>query len=1075
MRVGIPATVDRWLGEVAGARGAAPAILGIDQAPLTWEGLFIHVRAAAAVLKAGGVGRGDVVLIVLPDGPEVLTCILAAASVATAFPVSDHEAPERYESLVDDVGVKAIICAGGRRLSNALAELAQRRKLLLINAEPDKTAAGRCRMTARGALGAAREDGPPRLEDPAVLIATSGATAAPKIVSSSQASIFASIMHCAEWLGLTPEDRSLCLMPFSHLHSIVRSTLPALVSGGSVVCAPGLDRALVCSWIDQFRPSYITGSPSIFRILAQRAAELGWKPPEGTLRQLVTGSDRIDLPTIDAVSRALDVPVRQFYGLSEVAPLVAVTPTDGSSFPAGSVGKVNPVWSVACVDEGGRPVPPGSEGEIALLGGFLNAIVGRVPARQRFTPDGRFLTGDLGVLDADGFLVVTGRADDRIHTGGRKVDPRAIEELLLQHPAVATAVAFGIPDEVLGHRVGAAVVPKAGLSAAESDLQAFVAASAFSYMVPERIVVVSELPTGAAGKVARSDLARRLGLVASAPPASATPAVAQAPGSIEVRLADIVARRLKLANVDPNARFADLGGDSFAALDIIFEIEDAFGVNIPPAMFTANSSVAALALLVGGAAQEQPKLRLIRLNADGRFPPLFVPFTVEGYVGFAAPLAEVLGPEQPVYVFQEPRGPAEPAEYESLEVKATKLIDLMISVQPKGPYYLLGYSFGAHIALEIVRQLLERGERTAFFGILDDAADLAQRHFASEKSSPGSNTSSVNTMALHRYVPKPFPGKIVLFRASEPAYAYMSDPYAGWGEIALDGVEVHDVFGDHESIVTAGGMRWGATLSLTLAKARLEEHRRRSSKSASTRPPRKASAPLMSKYVIEARIAAKRGDRGAEIAAYRAALALDPNQPRWVHLNLAEALFEEGQSEGAAAELSRAIAGAAYPVHSMVTLARLRRSKTGPDSVQDLYELGRLMLANESGSLALFGHLALAAGKPAEAVESYRRSIALRLQEHNPASFLGNTLLDLAGALACLRRSEEAVEAAREAMKHSDAEKRWSLRDQFTVAMGSLAVSGAPLETLRTIAGVLDQAVKDVDARRAVLTAGPQS
>jgi acyl-CoA synthetase (AMP-forming)/AMP-acid ligase II len=286
------------------------------------------------------------------------------------------------------------------------------------------------------------------------------------------------------------------------------------MAGAQVVATPGFDSNRVPAWIDAFRPTILTAAPSLYRRLAEVVRKVEWVPEAPSLRLLVTGSDRTDPQTVAEASRILQAPMVEFYGLSEVAPLVATSAADGTSPAPGAVGRINPAWNASVLGPDGQSLPEGTEGEIALKGGHINRLVGRHAPQQRVTADGQLLTGDLGRIEG-GSLFITGRVDDRINRGGEKIDPRAVEEVLKTHPSVAQVIVFPIPDSRLGQRVGAAVVA-AGSTPTTEALQAYAAQRLFAQMVPETIVMTTTLPLNAAGKVSRAAMARALGLVPAA-------------------------------------------------------------------------------------------------------------------------------------------------------------------------------------------------------------------------------------------------------------------------------------------------------------------------------------------------------------------------------------------------------------------------------------------------------------------------------------------------------------------------------------------------------------------------------
>jgi acyl-CoA synthetase (AMP-forming)/AMP-acid ligase II len=170
------------------------------------------------------------------------------------------------------------------------------------------------------------------------------------------------------------------------------------------------------------------------------------------------------------------------------------------------VGQPGP--SLVILGDDGTPLPPDTTGEIAIEG---RRAIGYLGEPVRLTA-GWFRTGDAGHLDADGFLFITGRIKELINRGGEKISPHEIDAVLLTHPGVASALAFGMPAPTVGEEVAAAVVLRPGAQASEAELREYVAARLASFKVPRRIALVDALPTGSTGKLRRSDLASLLRL-----------------------------------------------------------------------------------------------------------------------------------------------------------------------------------------------------------------------------------------------------------------------------------------------------------------------------------------------------------------------------------------------------------------------------------------------------------------------------------------------------------------------------------------------------------------------------------
>jgi Tfp pilus assembly protein PilF len=466
--------------------------------------------------------------------------------------------------------------------------------------------------------------------------------------------------------------------------------------------------------------------------------------------------------------------------------------------------------------------------------------------------------------------------------------------------------------------------------------------------------------------------------------------------------------------------FSDLGGDSFGAIELLFEIEDRFGVTIPPATFIGGSSIAAVAALLRARAPEKPALKLVPLNASGRLPPLFIPYGPGAAVGYAGAISEALGPDQPIYCFQAPAGDHDVAEPESMEEKAAKMIELIVGVQPEGPYYVIGYSFQSHVAYEIAQQLHDRGAAVAFLGIIDDSADLERRRPGVENFPPKKRTTgALNLWAIERYVPKPYAGRVTLFRAAIPAEIYQADATAGWGGLALGGVETFDAAGDHAHLVTRDGFGWGALLGVVLARARRAAVLQPAGAKELAKAVRQARSLVTGKttrHAIDARVAAKRGDRAGEIAAYRKALAAG-DAPAWARRNLGHALIENGQIDAGIKLLEETLASDPWPSKSAVSLAEVYVAHGRQDRLAKLREAMREVLVDEPQVMLHWGHLCRIAGDFAEAETAMRRAVVLADRTGTARDYSADVRSSLAELLAGRGRADEAIVVAREAFE----------------------------------------------------------
>ena len=250
-----------------------------------------------------------------------------------------------------------------------------------------------------------------------------------------------------------------------------------------------------------------------YRSLLHCLKETSSIPPERSLRFLVTGLDKIEATEIEKLENTFKIPLVQFYGMSEVSPLPAVRPFPPADTPSRAVGKVNPLWQFACVDKKGNHLPFGQEGEIILKDGYFNRLLGQKNQQHSVNiHQGWFYTGDLGYLDSEGFLYYTGRVDNRINRGGKKVYAKEFEAVLLTHPAIAVGVVFGIPDALYGECIGAVVVLHPDRVTTPDSIRQFVAERVADFKVLDRILIEEALPLNPFGKVKRKTLSAHYGL-----------------------------------------------------------------------------------------------------------------------------------------------------------------------------------------------------------------------------------------------------------------------------------------------------------------------------------------------------------------------------------------------------------------------------------------------------------------------------------------------------------------------------------------------------------------------------------
>ena len=490
--------------------GAAdsPAIRATEgRASLSFQGLRALAGATVARLNGIGIGRNDRVAIVLPNGPEMATAFLAIAAGATTAPLNPAYRQEEFEFYLADLKARALVLARG--VETPARAAAQKLGITILELVPG-TEAGAFTLEG-GAPGAAAHPGMAGPEDVALVLHTSGTTARPKIVPLTQTNVTASARHIGATLALSPADACLNVMPLFHIHGLIAAVLSSIGAGGAVICTPGFDALKFFRWLDEERPSWYTAVPTMHQTILTRAARNAEIIARARLRFIRSSSASLPGPVMRQMEEVFGAPLVESYGMTEAAHQMASNPLAGPRKP-GLVGlAAGP--EVAIMGDDGTILPQRDIGEVVIRGPNVTPGYEANPeANAKAFHQGWFRTGDQGMLDEDGFLMLTGRLKELINRGGEKVSPLEVDGILSDHPAVAQALCFAIPHAKLGEEVGAAVVLREGMELTERELRDFAAKHLADFKVPRKVVFLPEIPKGATGKLMRIGLAEKLGL-----------------------------------------------------------------------------------------------------------------------------------------------------------------------------------------------------------------------------------------------------------------------------------------------------------------------------------------------------------------------------------------------------------------------------------------------------------------------------------------------------------------------------------------------------------------------------------
>jgi oxalate---CoA ligase len=494
---------------LAAGEPSATALLAPGRPPLSYEGLRSQVTRTIAALNGLGAGRNDTVALVLPNGPEMASAFVAIGAAATTAPLNPAYRPDEFEFYLRDLEPRLLVVLEGAD-TPALAVARQLGVATAALHVPAGAAAGIFELRGTGQRITA--GGPAARSDVALVLHTSGTTSRPKIVPLTQENVCTSAVQIAASLALTSADRCLNIMPLFHIHGLVAAVLSSLSAGASVACTSGFNALQFFALLEDLTPTWYTGVPTMHQAIAGRAARHRNVIAAHPLRLIRSSSASLPPQVMAEVEQAFGAPVIEAYGMTEAAHQMASNPLPPRQRKPGSVGMAAGP-EIAIMNEVGELLPLGETGEVVIRGPSVTAgYRNNAQANEAAFVKGWFRTGDQGVLDTEGYLRLTGRLKEIINRGGEKISPREVDEVLMDHPAVAQAVTFALPHDKLGEDVAAAVVLKEGASASERDLQKFAGERLAAMKVPRKILFLDEIPKGTTGKLQRIGLAQKLGL-----------------------------------------------------------------------------------------------------------------------------------------------------------------------------------------------------------------------------------------------------------------------------------------------------------------------------------------------------------------------------------------------------------------------------------------------------------------------------------------------------------------------------------------------------------------------------------
>ena len=451
------------------------------------------MRLTAASLVELGIGPGDVVGVILPNCVELITIMFAAWRLGAArTPVNPALTAKEAQHQITDSRASLVV------VDEASAAKADR-------------GTARVRTVDELTRGPVTGGDPPLrtdLADIALLIYTSGTTGRPKGVMLDHSNVAATSAMIVDWFGMSSAERCLLVLPLFHVNGIMVSAVSPLVAGGSTVIAPRFDVATFWDLVERVRPTFFSAVPTIYAMLTGLPPEA--RPDTSSLRLVICGAAPMPAGAIRDFEARYGVAIVEGYGQSESTVVITANPIDGIRKP-GTVGLPLPGQELQIVGANDEELPPGEPGEVTVRGAnVMRGYLGKPDETARTLRGGWLHTGDVGRLDADGYLVLVDRLKDLIIRGGENIYPKEIEDVLYNHPAVFEAAVVARDHPVFGEEPVAFVSFRAGHEVEPEELITHAKQSLAKFKVPREVFVEARLPTNAVGKIDKPALRERL-------------------------------------------------------------------------------------------------------------------------------------------------------------------------------------------------------------------------------------------------------------------------------------------------------------------------------------------------------------------------------------------------------------------------------------------------------------------------------------------------------------------------------------------------------------------------------------
>ena len=480
------------------ARHPDNVAIRLDDVEITYAALDAATARMAGLLRSKGVEPGDRVGIMLPNVPHFAIAFYGAQRVgAVVVPMNVLLKGREVGFYLEDSGAKVIVAWQGFAEAAEAGASAAGTECVLVDPATFSGLLGAVEPVAEIVTGDA--------EDTAVILYTSGTTGTPKGAELTHAGLTTNVEIASEPFSISSEDVVFGGLPLFHVFGLICGLNTAIGAGATLTLLPRFDPGKALEILERDRVTIFEGVPTMYGALLNDPRRKQFDV--SALRICASGGSALPVEVLRGFDAAFDCKVLEGYGLSETSPVASFNHPDMERKP-GSIGTPIRGVEMKVVDDDGNEVAQGEVGEIVIRGHNVMKGYWRKPeaTEEAIDADGWFHSGDVALVDEDGYFFIVDRKKDMIIRGGYNVYPREIEEVLYEHPAVREAAVIGVAHDEFGEEVAAAVVLKDGEHADADAIMAHVKERVAAYKYPRHIWFTDELPKGPTGKILKREI-----------------------------------------------------------------------------------------------------------------------------------------------------------------------------------------------------------------------------------------------------------------------------------------------------------------------------------------------------------------------------------------------------------------------------------------------------------------------------------------------------------------------------------------------------------------------------------------